>query len=160
MPALASFLRRKKPAPLQAALPLSSVSPSIPRIHVERIDGSSNAPLSIPGPGSQAPSMPTRLSWTLVEEGNHGEGSDDPELYCVDFSGLAVSSPTSTPIKKSLGWKNISKRGKLAGSLVMYGIQALKESSDVLPPLKSVVGCLAFLLSTYKVRFIYYSASR
>lgn len=82
-----------------------------------------------------------------------GDGSDNLEQYHGDLSGyrdqdqdLSVSSSTSTPINKSHGggWKSIAK----------FGIQALKESSDVLPLLKSVVGGLAFFLSTYEVRFV------
>jgi len=99
--------------------------------------------------------------WTPIKDGSQGEESDDPEQYNVCPSGdqdqfLAVSSPTSTPIKKSHGgrWKGVSEAGKVAGSVAKYGVQMLKESSDVLPPLKSVAGGLSFFLSTYEVRFI------
>ena len=117
-----------------------------------KIPGSPNTPVS------QVPSS-SSSAWTSITDGCQGEDSDDPEQYNVDLSGdqdrfLAVSSPTSTPMKKSHGgrWK---EAGKVAGSVAKYGVQALKESSDALPPLKSVVGGLSFFLSTYEVRFIY-----
>ena len=145
-----------------------SPSPSPPTISDDRrveeilnlgndheIPGSSNTPVS------QVPSS-SSSSWTPIKDGCQGEDSDDPEQYNVDLSGdqdrfLAVSSPTSTPMKKSHGgrWKGVSEAGKVAGSVAKFGVQALKESSDALPPLKSVVGGLSFFLSTYEVRFIY-----
>jgi len=223
MPTFASFFRRRQkpivtiigdsdpPRPIQAVLTPAPVSPSSPRIQVEREEGASpktesrrrkiwykakasfsnlqlggspspspstisddwqveeNTDLrnchKIPGspntPISQVPNS-SSSSWTPIKDECQGEDSDDPEQYNVDLSGdqdrfLAVSSPTSTPMKKSHGgrWKGVSEAGKVAGSVAKYGVQALKESSDVLPPLKSVVGGLSFFLSTYEVRFIY-----
>lgn len=220
MPTFASFFRRRQkptitiigesgpPRVVQAIHTPAPVSPSSPRIHVERAEGASpktesrrlkiwhkakasfsslqlgGSPTPSPStisddwqveetqnghkiPGSpntpvlQMPSSPSS-SWTPIEDGSQGEEFDDPEQDNVDLSGdqdrfLAVSSPISTPMKKSHGgrWKGVSEAGQIAGSVAKYGLQALKESSDALPALKSVVGGLSFFLSTYEVRFIF-----
>ena len=119
-----------------------------------KIPGSPNTSIS------QVPSS-SSSSWTPMKDGCQGEESDDPEQYNIDLSGdqdrfLAVSTPTSTLMKKSHGgrWKGVSEAGQVAGSVAKYGLEVLKESSDALPPLKSVVGGLSFFLSTYEVRFI------
>ena len=114
-----------------------------------KFPGSPSTPLS------QAPSSSSSL-WTPIKDGSQGEESDDPEQYNVCPSGdqdRILSSPISTPIKKCHGgrWKGVSD---VAGGVAKYGVQMLKESSDVLPPLKGIVGGLNFFLSTYEVRSI------
>jgi len=99
-------------------------------------------------PISQSPSKAPSCTTASEVDGKDDHGMDD----CVvdeDELFLTVNSPTSNRNRR----KALINAAKATASVAKYGLQLVKESSDVLPPLKSVSSGLCFLLDTYEAGF-------
>ena len=104
-------------------------------------DASSIATLPISQSPSKVPSC--RTVSEVDGENDHGMDAgavDEDELL------LTVDSPTSRQKRR----KAVVNASRATASVAKYGLQLVKESSDALPPLKSVLSGLCFLLATYQ----------
>jgi len=96
-------------------------------------------------PISQSPSKAPSSRTASEIDGKDDPGMDDG---AVDEDELFLS-PTSGQKRR----KALVNAAKATGSVAKYGLHLVKESSDVLPPLKSVSSGLCFLLDTYEAGF-------
>jgi hypothetical protein len=99
-------------------------------------------------PISQSPSNAPSCTTASEADGKDDHGMDDCAVD-EDELFLTVNSPTSNRNRR----KALVNAAKATASVAKYGLQLVKESSDVLPPLKSVSSGLCFLLDTYEASF-------
>jgi hypothetical protein len=81
-------------------------------------------------------------------DGKDDHGMDDGAID-EDELFLTVNSPTSSQKRR----KALLNAAKATASVAKYGLELVKETSGMLPPLKSVSSGLCFLLDTYEVGF-------
>jgi len=126
----------------------SSVSTSqvveAPQLLPTRNDVSSTTTLPI----SQSPRKAPSCTTASEADGKDEHGMDDCAVD-EDELFLTVNSPTSNRNRR----KALVNAAKATASVAKYGLQLVKESSDALPPLKSVSSGLCFLLDTYEAGF-------
>ena len=78
------------------------------------------------------------------------DGEDDPGM---DDGAVDEDEPFLSPTSGQKRRKALVNAAKASASVAKYGLHLVKESSDVLPPLKSVSSGLCFLLDTYEAGF-------
>ena len=83
-------------------------------------------------------------------------GSTTPTLDPGVASPDSADSTRMTPDNVSLKAPTSHHLAKAAASVATFGLNALKESSDAFPPLKSVAGGLSFILTNYEVNTQFY----
>jgi len=96
-------------------------------------------------PISQSPSKTPSCTTASEADGKDDHGVDDCAVD-EDELFLTVNSPTSNRNRR----KALVNTAKTTASVAKYGLQLVKETSDVLPPLKSVSSGLCFLLDSYE----------
>lgn len=134
---------------LKASWGSSQSSVSIPQVEAPQLLPTTNGVSSTTTlPISQSPSKAPSCTTASEADGKDDHGMDDGAVD-EDELFLTVNSPTSNRNRR----KALVNAAKATASVAKYGLQLVKESSDVLPPLKSVSSGLCFLLDTYEASF-------
>ena len=106
-------------------------------------------------PTNSRPSTPTQPAEYIRRELAKFHPQDkDKRAIAASTSAIALSSVASCdPTNIALNEPGSSKESawKTAYGAAKIAIEVIKESSDVLPPLKAVVGALSVLIKNYDV---------
>ena len=110
-------------------------------------------------PANSLPSTPTSpVEYTKKESTTFYLQAKDPRALAASSSiiALSIASPSYDPSDAALNEPESPKESswRMAYGAARMAVEIAGESSDMLPPLKAVVGVLAVLIKNYDVKYI------